>query len=404
MPFYRYKAKNPSGKTVGGLVESQKERDAAVLLRERGLFVYSLKVEKGYLSAFGKFTGRFKKVTFNDIVTFTRQLATMTNAGIPILEALSILKGQTRNPAMTRIINEIIEKVEGGGSFSKAIERYPELFSKIYVSLIKAGEAAGMLNDVFSRLAENLEKTRDFRGKTKGALVYPGIILVGMGIVIFVMMTLVVPKMTALYQDFGMDLPLPTKILIGMSSFLVKFWWVVIGAFVLSFFTLSSWRRTAEGEAFLERLSMEIPIWGNLKKQIILVELTRTLGVLVGAGVPILEALDIVATSLESSSFREGLKEAASKVEKGFPLGLPFEENPIFPRIISQMVSVGEQSGRLPESLFKLSAYFESESDQLVRGLTTAIEPLIMVVLGLGVGFLVISVMMPIYNLTAQIK
>ncbi|TSC53519.1 MAG: Uncharacterized protein LiPW16_376 [Microgenomates group bacterium LiPW_16] len=246
-----------------------------------------------------------------------------------------------------------------------------------------------MLDQVLARLAENLEKEREFNSKIKGAMIYPAIILVGMFVVVFIMMTMVVPKLTALYKDFGITLPIATRLLISISDFFVAFWWLILAGTVGAILGFRAWRKTPVGTRILDSLVLRLPIWGNLKKQIVLVEFTRTLGLLVGAGLPIIEALNIVSDSLDNIIYQEGVKEAAQKVD---------------PPILGQMIKVGEETGKLDESLLKLSRYFESESEQMVRGLTTAIEPLIMIVLGVGVGFLVWAIIMPMYQLMTQIQ
>lgn len=402
MPFFKYKAKNEKGAAVSGLVEAKKEQEAAALLRERGLFVFSLKEEKKGANPLKAFSLGFKKVSFSEIVNFTRQLSTMITAGIPLVESLTILRSQGKNSPMASVIAEMIEEIEGGGTLTSALGRHPECFSKIYVSLIRAGEAGGMLDQVLVRLADNLEKEREFQGKVKGAMIYPAIVIIGMFGVMFVMMTMVVPKLMPLYKEFGVSLPLPTKILMFLSDFFVGFWWLILGAMIGLFAAFKIFKKTEMGSRIFDSLILRLPVWGNVKKQVILVEFTRTLGLLIGAGLPILEALNIVADSLDNLIYREGIKEAARTVEKGFSLGVPLSQNPNFPAILGQMTKVGEETGKMDETLLKLSAYFESESEQTVRGLTSAMEPLIMIVLGIGVGFLILATIIPIYSLVGQ--
>ncbi len=399
MAFFKYKVRDQKGGFTSGMVEARSDKDAASLLRDQGLLVIELGPAGAELS-WASLTAPLQRVSFGDIVTFTRQLSTMVTAGLTITESLSLLRSQTPNQAFAKVLDQILHDIEAGNNLASALEKHPDNFSRIYVSLVRAGEAGGMLDKVLARLADNLEKQREFNGKTKGAMVYPAMIVLGMVIVAFIMMTMVVPKLTGLYKDFGIQLPLATRILIATSDFFVAFWWLIIIAAVGAVIGFQAWKKTPVGIRILDTLVLRLPIWGNLKKEIILVEFTRTLGLLVGAGLPILEALNIVSDSLDNVVYRDGIKEAALKVEKGFPLGVPLAQNPNFPPILGQMTKVGEETGKLDESLLKLSHYFETESEQLVRGLTTAIEPLIMIVLGLGVGFLVLAVVMPIYQLT----
>lgn len=398
--LFKYKGKNNKGEVVSGLIEATGDKQAVALLRSQGIFIISL--GKSSESLFSRFSLRFKKVSFSDIVHFTQQLSTMITAGLTLTDSLNILKLQSTSSVFTRVILEILKEIEGGSSFAKALEKYPQHFSQIYISLIRAGEASGKLEEVLQRLATNLEKQREFRAKTKGALIYPVIILIGMIIVIFIMMTFVVPKLTDLYKDFGTELPPTTQLLIAVSNLFVNFWWLIILGLWGGLMFFRSWKKTPVGARLWDKFMLRLPIWGNLKKQLILTEFTRTLGILSGAGIPILESLEIVSGSIDSISFQEDLKKVAGQVEKGFPLGIPISQNPRFPPIVGQMITVGEETGKLDETLLKLSAFFEAEAEQGVKTLTTAMEPLIMVVLGVGVGFIVMSILMPIYNLTSQ--
>ncbi|MBI4999456.1 type II secretion system F family protein, partial [Candidatus Gottesmanbacteria bacterium] len=334
MPFFNYKVRDQKGKLVTGVVETKSEKDAASLLREQGFLVVELTSAGGL--TLSSLTTPLKRVSFSDIVTFTRQLSTMITAGLTLTDALAILRGQTPNQAFAKILDDILHEIEAGNNLASALEKYPQHFSKIYICLIRAGEAGGMVDQVLSRLADNLEKQREFNSKTRGAMIYPATIVIGMVVVVFIMMTMVVPKLTALYKDFGLALPITTRILISISGFFITFWWAILAVVAGLIFGFRAWRKTPMGTRILDSLVLRLPLWGNLKKQIILVEFTRTLGLLVGAGLPILEALNIVSDSLDNVIYREGIKEAAQKVEKGFPLGVPLAQNPNFPPILGQ--------------------------------------------------------------------
>jgi type IV pilus assembly protein PilC len=301
------------------------------------------------------------------------------------------------------VVNQILADVEGGESLSVALAKHPTVFTPTYIALIKSGETGGVLDSVLLRLSDNLEKEEEFRGKVKGALIYPAIIITGMVIVGFIMMVFVIPKLTALYTDFNATLPLPTRILIGISNVLVTFWPVFLALVVGGIWGFTAYRKTKEGRRQIDKLIFKIPIFGELEQQIILAELTRTLALMVGAGVPILEGLSVTAGVVRNSVIAEALKDAANMIEKGFPVAFSFAKHPeAFPYLLSQMIAVGEETGKMDEVLNKVSHVFELESDQKVKGLTAAVEPLVMILLGLGVGFLVIAVILPIYNLTSQ--
>lgn len=403
MAFFSYKARDETGKVVSGLVEAPSEQAAARLLREKSLFVVTLAQTKQRMT-FENVLMRFKRVGFTDVVNFTRQLATMVTAGLSLPESLTILRTQTTNPVFAQVLLDIEHQITGGGNLADSLSKFPKVFSPIYIALVRAGESSGTLDKVLNRMAETLESQREFRSKVRGAMIYPVIILLGMVGVIFVMMTVVIPKLTDLYKDFGVELPFTTQLLITMSSFFVHFWWLMIGAAVGGWWLFDKWRHTPVGELTVDSLILKIPVLGELTKKVILVDFTRTLGMLIASGIHILDGLHILKDSLGNVLFRNAIGEIASKVEKGFPLGTTFAQYDVFPPIVSQMVKVGEETGKMDETLVKVSKYFETESEHLVKGLTTAIEPIIMVVLGLGVGFIVISVVTPIYNLTNQIK
>lgn len=400
MKKFNYRAKDKKGKTLTGMVEARDEKQAVALLHERKLTVISLSPwrKRAVVESAVKI---FQKASFGDVVNFTRQLSTMITAGLSLTDSLSILEIQL-NPAMGKIIGEVLRKVEGGKSLANSLAKHPKVFSKVYVALVRAGEAAGVLDKVLARLADNLEKQREFTSKVKGALVYPIIIIGGMVAVAVVMMIFVLPKMMVLYEEFEAELPMVTKILMGVSKFTTAFWWLGLALVFGLAYVFFLWKKTKIGQKQYSQLFFKIPILGSLNKKLILTEFTRTLGLLVGAGISIIEALNIVAETIGNEIYREEVASAAKKVERGLPLAVSLVESENFPPIVPQMIGVGEETGKVDEVLAKLSSYFEMEAEQAIKGLTTAIEPLIIILLGIGVGFLVIAIIMPIYNLTSQ--
>lgn len=401
MQVFAYSAREKTGRPVRGSVEAGSEQEAVALIRERGLFLTGLTPEKRSISFNLR---RLQTVSFTDVVGFTRQLSTMVTAGLQLQEALTLLKMQATNPAMNDMLSKISREIQAGGNLSSALSKFPRQFSPTYVVLVKAGESSGTLDTVLLRLADNLEKDQEFRARVRDAMVYPAIILITMVIVFIILMIAVVPRLTELYVDFGVDLPLATRILQMISDTTVRFWWLMILVSVGGWQLFRKWRATDAGQHLWDAFTLRLPLLGPLQKQIILVEFTRTLGMLVGAGVHILDSLSILVESLTNVHYRDALKEITKKVEKGFPLGILFAQYDIFPPILAQMIRVGEETGKMDESLIKLSVYFERESDHAVKALTTTIEPLIMIVLGISVGFIVFAIITPIYNLTAQFK
>jgi len=301
---------------------------------------------------------------------------------------------------MGQLLNDVVREVEGGGNFADALEKHPKVFDQIYVALIRSGEAAGVLDKILLRLADNLEKNSEFRRRIKGAMVYPIIVVGGMIGVMAIMMIFVIPKLTMVYEEFQADLPISTKILIGVSKFASHFWWIVLIILAGLVFLVRLLAQNLQFKKQLDGLTFKLPIIGKLRKGMMLTEFTRTLGLLIGSGILIVEAIDVTRKSLGSPNYEEKMEQASKEVEKGLPLATALARTEIFPPILPQMIAVGEETGKLDEVLGKVSTYFEQEADAAVKGLTTAIEPIIMIVLGVGVGFLMISIIMPIYNLT----
>lgn len=397
---FAYKAKNVRGKTVKGIVESRTRQGAIKLLQEKGLVILGVDEKKQTLFEM-LFSSFFQKVGIGDLVLITRQLSTMMNTGLPLSQALSLLEEQT-DGRLSLIIGRVLVKVEGGDSLADALEEEGGAFDQVYLASIRAGEGGGVLEEVLQRLADNLEKKKEFLGKVKGAMVYPAIVVVGMILVSFIMMVFVIPKMMELYDEFDADLPLPTQILMGVSNFFSNNLWVFPVLAVIIFIVFRVLMSKKKYRFRYNELKLDVPIIGPLNKAVNLAEINRTLSILLSAGVPLVESLEIVGKTAGNEVYEDALNYSASRVEKGLPLSTSWEEASVFPLIMVQMASTGEETGQLDEVLGKVSEYFETEAEEKVKGLTSAIEPLIMVVLGIGVGFLVIAIIMPLYNLTAQ--
>lgn len=401
MPIYVYKARDQMGKTVGGIVEAGSENAAAVVVAGRGWVPTSI-LEKGKAQNILSLIGRLRGVSPGRRTVFTRQLATMVTAGLPLTQSLDILFKQENDSRMKEIIGQLFRDVEAGNTLNQSLSKYPEVFSRVYVNLVKAGEASGSLDKILSRLAENEERMREFLARVRGAFVYPVIVLMVMGFVFVVMMVFVVPRLTGLYRDLDVELPLPTKVLIWLSDLFTRRFYIPLGLFVAVLVGGRSLTRSEGGVRAITKFTFRLPVLGNLKKQAELTEFSRTLGLLVAAGVPILDSLNIVGEAVSNPVYRDALKEATRGVERGSSLSTILKANSNFPPILSQMVAVGEETGKLDEVLLKVSNFFESETEVALKGLTVALEPIIMIILGVLVALLVISIVLPIYKLTAQ--
>jgi len=390
-------------KIIKRKISAESVSDVIKYLRNNGYFPIEVtEIQKENSLSF--ISNYFSKVTFNNVVDFTRQLAIMLNAGLTIIDALEILKKQITKPTLLKMIEDIDSQIKSGNTFSKSLEKYPGAFSNLYISLVKSGEASGKLGEILLKLAENLEKEREFKSKLKGAMVYPAIVISAMFIVMFIMITFVIPKLLNLYKDFKVELPFTTQILIVISSFSVKFWPFIIFTVIGLINLFQGYIKTKPGKYVFHRLLLKTPIINNVVQVSSLVNATRTLSILISSGVSILEALTIIVDTTDNIIYQDSFRNIYKKVEKGESLGNSFEQEGIFPPILVQMSIVGEQTGHLDETLGKLSKYFEMESEMAIKAMTTLIEPAILLLLGFGVGFLVISVITPIYNLTSSFK
>lgn len=397
MQRFRFRAKTKAGVLRKGIVEAQTVESAAEVLREQKLVIVELR-ETGQPGG-GLFSWS-DKVKFDDIVNFTRQLSTMISAGLPLTDSLSIMQLQV-SPALSKRVVKILRAIEGGSTFAHALKEEEAVFSRVYVSLVEAGEAAGVLDTILARLADNLEKQREFRAKTKGALIYPVIVLVGMLLVGIVMMVFVLPKLSVMYEDFDAELPLITKILMGTSGFMAKTWYLMVVMVFGGGYMLRAWRKTKKGALKYDQLILKIPIYGKIKSMTLMAEFSRTLALLASAGVSLVEGLSIVQGVVDSEVTRQALVKVGKDVERGNSLAESLAKHESFPMIVPQMVSVGEQTGKLDEVLNRVAGFFETESEHAIKNLSTAMEPIIMVVLGLGVGFMIVAIVVPIYNLTS---
>ncbi len=399
MSFYKYTAKNEHAETVKGKVEARNKQAAAAVLANRDLLVIDITdIDENSLKSLKSSLFGIKQ---DEVVNITRQLSTMITAGLPLNTALSILAEQSETE-LSSVINDLLREIEGGKTFSAALAKHPKIFSRVYVQLVRAGEAGGVLDEILARLADTMEKQKEFRGKTKGALIYPIIVLIAMVIVGLVMMIFVIPQLTKMYEDFGAELPLMTQILIDFSSLLARFWWLFFGLIGVGAIFFFRWKKTEAGEEKIDRFLLKMPVFGKLKQKVILTEFSRTLSLLLSAGVSLVSSLEIVAEAIDNVIYRHHLDQASDQVERGVRLSLALSRYQVFPPILHQMISVGEETGKLDEVLMKIAIYFETESEQAIKNLTTALEPAIMVVLGVGVGLLVVAIIMPIYNLTSQ--
>lgn len=402
MSIFRYVAKDLAGEYHKGEVDTSDEFQASNLLRRKKLIVISIKpVSETQQKFFDKI---FSRISFDDIVIMTRQLATMIEAGLVLSESLDILEDQQENPRFKKIIHSISSDVKGGLDFASSLEKYPDAFPPLYSKLVRAGQASGRLDTILLQLATNLEKDREFQSKVRGAMIYPIVIVTMMLGVMMVMVFFVMPKLISLYKDSGIELPMPTQIMLGVANFLINFWWAVLLLIIICVVGFRHYVATPEGRLLIDKLLLKIPVIGRVISLVILTNFTRTFGLLLASGLSILESIKIVSEIVGNMVYKNGLEIGYQGVERGLPFSTQLLGLSFFPKIVGQMTKTGEETGKLDEIMRKLSDYFEQEADNSLKNITTLIEPIVLVVLGIGVGFLVVSVILPIYQLTTTIK
>lgn len=397
MPHFKYIVKDQSGKTATSSVESQNRDSAIELLRKQGLTIISL--DEGKVSG-AKVEQFAKKVKLDDLVIFSRQLSTMVEAGIPLVNVLDILSQQIEKKGFAAIIKKIRDDVEAGSSFSQALTRHPGVFSTLYINMVRAGESSGMLDEILNRVATYLEKTSALQRKVKSAMVYPvAVISISIVITIFLLVK-VVPTFQGIFDMLGGDLPLPTQILILVSSILRK--WFIFGliSIIVLIIAITRYAKTEKGKLFFDGLILKLPVFGDLVRKVSVAKFSRTLSTLVKSGVPILGSLDIVAKTSGNKVVEVAVNNSKNAVREGKNLAEPLSKSAVFPPMVVRMISVGEQAGELEKMLSKIADFYDEQVDAAVAGLTSIIEPMIILFLGIVVGGIVLSIFMPIFKIT----
>jgi len=395
MNKFLYKAQGPSGKIVTGTVMAKDEIEAQALLSKHNLSASQIAPTKA--DPFD-FMSLFSKVNSKDRAVFARQLSTMISAGLTLPKAIKVTSSQARTKKLQEIYQAIYKDLEEGRTFSDALSRHPNAFDAVFVSVVAAGESTGKLDVVLNQLAQQLENDNNFTGKVKGALYYPGFVLLVLVAIATYMMIKVVPALKGIFDQQGAQLPIATRMLLGLSDWLQDYWWLalalIIGlaAFIKFFFGSES------GSEIKDNLQLKTPGLNKLFEGIYMYRLTKILSMLLSAGVPLLNAVRIASSTLENHLYSEGLLNVAKYVERGVPLSTQILKEPVFPAIIGQMAAVGEETGQLDGVLAKVSDYFQETTDQMIKTLSTLIEPAILILVGAAVAFVVFAVLVPIYN------
>lgn len=399
MQTFLYKAKNSKGQIVSGTVKAENTVQAEKILISHNFTVIDMTVDKSKPFTFAMKT----KVSSKDKALFARQLATMLSSGLELVMAIKLTSVQARNDKIRSIYLDIYQDIEEGRSFSESLAKHPEAFDSVFINVVTAGENTGKLDIVLEQLASQLENDNNFTAKVKGAMYYPAFILVALLAIGVYMMVKVIPQLKFIFDGMGAQLPFATRLLVSLSDFMVKEWWMVILIVVAVTVILRYWFGTPSGKTFKDKAKIKIPGVKGLFEGMYMYRFSKVMAMLVGSGVPLLDALKISGHTIENSIYTESISRVVSQVEKGVPLSTQLAKEPIFPPLVGQMTSVGEETGRLDEIFGKVASYYEETTSEMIKAISTLIEPVVLVIMGMGVAFLVFAVLVPIYNI-AQLQ
>ncbi len=403
MATFVYTARDISGRVITGAIEGDSEQAVVGRLKENGYFITSLRRQMRRIKV-EDLLHRLGGVRLKDLAVFTRQMATMINAGLTITMCLSILEAQSANKRLVEVITLLRQDVEGGLPLSDALAKHPDEFSSLYVNMVRAGETGGVLDEVLTRLAALLEKELALRQKVRAAMVYPTVIASAAILIVSFIVFFILPKFAALFLDLDIPLPGPTRFLIWVTQTLHRFWYIFLLGFVSGIFGLRSYIQTAKGRAWFDRFKLRMPLFGPINRNVVMTRFSRTLGTLTNSGVPILQALDVVAKAVDNVVISQAVSAVRASIREGETIAGPLQASGMFPPMVVQMVSVGERTGALDTMLAKVADFYDTEVEYAVAGLTSILEPVLIMVLGGVVGFIVIAFYLPLFNLVGAIK
>ena len=398
MPVFKYAAKDKDSRNVGGKIAAESQTVVLEELRKRQLTIISIQEVKG--SGGGQKAFERKKVKVDDVVLFSRQLATMIEAGIPIIQALEALQEQADQPAFRKVIGQVKEEIQHGSTLANAFSKHPQVFDMLFVNMVRVGETGGVLNEVLDRISTYMEKILKLKRKIQSALTYPAVVVTMAIIITTILIVKVVPTFAEIYSSFGEKLPPMTQLLIFISDIIRKYLlWIILALF--GFVTaVVRWHKTYRGARVIDGAVLKLPIFGELIRKVILSRFSRTLATLVQSGVPILESLEIVQRTVGNTVVADVVDDVREHVREGESIATPLEKTDVFPKMVTRMISIGEKSGEIEKMLLKVAEFYDDQVDRAVEGLTSIIEPVIIGFLGIVIGFIVIALFMPIMNIT----
>ncbi len=401
MPVYLWKGRTLAGEAQSGEIEVGRQEEALEALRKKKILITSMRPKGGGFTM-PRLGG--SGVSTKDLAIFTRQFATMISAGLPLVQCLDILAKQSSKPSFGRVIAEVTREVESGSTLSDALGKHKNVFDDLFRNMVAAGEAGGVLDEILMRLATYIEKADALKRKVQSAMVYPAVVLtVALGATAF-MLIFIIPTFAKMFTDFGGELPLPTKVVLIMSAGLQNFWWVILLAIGLAFFLFHRYYATENGHRVVDAGMLKVPALGDVLLKGAVARFTRTLGTLIASGVPILAGLEITARTAGNKVIAEAIMTARASIREGETVSAPLKTSGVFPPMVVQMISVGEQTGALDEMLTKIAVFYEAEVDTAVDTLTSIIEPVMIVVMGGIVGFMVVSMYLPMFKLISVVS
>jgi type IV pilus assembly protein PilC len=400
MPAYTYTARALNGDLKTATIEAPNRDEVITQLRKQRLNVVKIDEKKEA----DKKKKKGGKISMRDIVIFTRQFSTMINAGLPLVQALDILAKQSENPALKDVTMSVVFDVESGHTVADAFRKHPNAFSDLYVNMVAAGEAGGILDTILMRLATFMEKNDALVRKVKGAMIYPGVISSVAAIAISVLLIFVIPTFEKMFASVGLALPLPTRVVIAMSKFLTGYWWAVIAVGVSGFYAFKNYYATNDGKLVIDRLMLKAPVLGDVLRKSSVSRFTRTLGTLIGSGVSILEGLEITAKTAGNRVISDAIMESRASIAGGETIAAPLQKSQVFPPMVISMIAVGEQTGGLDEMLSKIADFYDEEVDAAVSNLLSLMEPVMIVFLGVVVGGMVVAMYLPIFDMINAVQ
>jgi type IV pilus assembly protein PilC len=398
MPTFVCKARNWDGKIVTQEMEAESKEVCISKLREKGFFVTSISEKKGG-SGFGAITFFERSVSSQEVCIFARQFSTMIGSGVPLVRCLTILQQQSENPTFKRIITQIRTDVEGGSTFSKSLEKHPRVFSDLFVSLVKAGEIGGILDQILNRLADYLESSETLKAKVKGALTYPVVVFAIAGLVVLALVMFVLPQFKEIFLGMKVELPWVTTALLASSDFMVTWWFIIVPGIIGVPFLLVNFFQTKTGQRIFDVNILRMPALGMMMRKVAVAKFTRTLGTLIASGVPILQALEVTAQTAGNVVIAEAVDKTRVSIREGESIAEPLKTSAVFPPMVVQMIAVGEETGELDKMLSKIADFYDQEVDTAVKSLTSIIEPIVIVFMGIVIGGIVLAVFMPMLKL-----